>query len=323
MARYLIGRILSLIFVLFVVSVITFVLMHSVPGGPFDETKSPLPPAAKANILAKYGLDKRMHVQYLSYMKNVVLHFDFGIPFQQPNTTVTALIAKSWRVTLQVGIATVLLSFGLGITLGVLAAYRQNSWIDTSTTFVAMLGITTPNFVVSMWLILIFAVRLNWLPMGGWNASGDCLIGNDYICTDWIMPVIAYSLAPLAIVARYTRSSIVDVMRQDYARTAKAKGLNERTVMTRHVMRNALIPMITALGVIIPNLLTGSIFIEAVFRINGLGRFFVTSIFNRDYPMIMALFLLVAFLWSFTYLITDVLYTFADPRIRLGGKGAA
>ncbi|MCB0159632.1 MAG: ABC transporter permease, partial [Caldilineaceae bacterium] len=244
-------------------------------------------------------------------------------PFQQPTTTVTALIAKSWLVTLQVGIMTVLLSFGLGITLGVLAAYRQNTWIDTSTTFVAMMGITTPNFVVSMWLILIFAVRLNWLPMGGWNASGDCLIGNDYICTDWIMPVIAYSLAPLAIVARYTRSSIVDVMRQDYARTAKAKGLNERTVMTRHVMRNALIPMITALGVIIPNLLTGSIFIEAVFRINGLGRFFVTSIFNRDYPMIMALFLLIAFLWSFTYLITDVLYTFADPRIRLGGKGAA
>ncbi|MEZ4559448.1 MAG: ABC transporter permease [Caldilineaceae bacterium] len=323
MARYLIGRVLSLIFVLFVVSVITVVLMHSVPGGPFDESKSPLPPAAKANILAKYGLDKPMHVQYLNYMKNVILHFDFGIPFQQPTTTVTALIAKSWRITLQVGIMTVLLSFGLGITLGVLAAYRQNTWIDTSTTFVAMLGITTPNFVVSMWLILIFAVRLNWLPMGGWNASGDCLIGNDYICTDWIMPVIAYSLAPLAIVARYTRSSIVDVMRQDYARTAKAKGLNERTVMTRHVMRNALIPMITALGVIIPNLLTGSIFIEAVFRINGLGRFFVTSIFNRDYPMIMALFLLIAFLWSFTYLITDVLYTFADPRIRLGGKGAA
>ena len=323
MTRYLIGRILSLIFVLFVVSVITFTLMHSVPGGPFDETKSPLPPAAKANILAKYGLDKPMHVQYLNYMKNVLLHFDFGIPFQQPTTTVTALIGKTWRVTLQVGIMTVLISFGLGISLGVIAAYRQNSWIDTSTTFIAMLGITTPNFVVSMWLILIFAVRLKVLPMGGWNSSGDCLIGDDFICTDWILPVIAYSLAPLAIVARYTRSSIVDVMRQDYARTAKAKGLSSHAVMTRHVMRNALIPMITALGVIIPNLLTGSIFIEAVFRINGLGKFFVTSIFNRDYPMIMALFLLIALLWSLTYLITDLLYTWADPRIRLGAKGAS
>ncbi len=166
MTRYLIGRIFSLIFVLIVVSVITFVLMHSVPGGPFDESKSPLPPAAKANIMAKYGLDKPMYVQYLNYMKNVLLHFDFGIPFQQPNTTVTALIAKTWKVTLQVGIMTVLLSFSVGITLGVLAAYRQNTWIDTSTTFVAMLGITTPNFVVSMWLILIFAVRMQIVAHG-------------------------------------------------------------------------------------------------------------------------------------------------------------
>ncbi|NJN82655.1 MAG: ABC transporter permease [Caldilineaceae bacterium] len=323
MTRYLAGRVLSLIFVMLLVSMITFALMHSVPGGPFDEEDSPLPPAAKANILAKYGLDKPIHIQYLNYMKNVVLHFDFGIPFQQPNTTVTALIAKSWRVTLQVGVMTVLVSFGVGITLGVLAAYRQNSWIDTSTTFVAMMGITTPNFVVSMWLILIFAVQYKFLPMGGWNSSGNCLIGDEFICTDWIMPVIAYSLAPLAIVARYTRSSIVDVMRQDYARTAKAKGLNDQTVMFRHVMRNALIPMITALGVIIPNLLTGSIFIEAVFRINGLGKYFVTSIFSRDYPMIMALFLLIALLWSLTYLITDLLYTWADPRIRLGAKGAS
>ena len=176
MARYLIGRYILpniSLSVMIVVSVITFVLMHSVPGGPFDESKSPLPPAAKANIMAKYGLDKPMYVQYLSYMRGVIFHFDFGIPYQQPNTTVTALIAKTWKVTLQVGIMTVLLSFSVGITLGVLAAYRQNTWIDnTSTTSIAMLGITTPNFVVSMWLILIFAVRMRLLPMGGWNESG-------------------------------------------------------------------------------------------------------------------------------------------------------
>lgn len=323
MTRYFIGRLLSLVFVLLVVSIITFVLMHSVPGGPFDEAKGPLPPAAKANILRKYGLDKPMHIQYLKYMQNVLFHFDFGIPFQQPNTTVTALIAKSWKVTVQVGAMTVLLAFGLGITLGMVAAYRQNSWIDNATTFIAMLGITVPSFVVAMWLILIFAVRFKWLPMGGWNASGDCLIGSSYICTDWILPVVAYAIGPLAIVARYTRSSVVDVMRQDYARTARAKGLSERVIMTRHIMGNALIPMVTALGVIVPNLLTGSIFIEAVFRINGLGKFFVTSIFSRDYPMIMALFLLIAFVWSLTYLITDLLYTWIDPRIRLGAEGAS
>ncbi len=321
MARYIFGRILSLILVLFIVSVVTFFLMHQVPGGPFDETKAPLPPAAKENILRKYGLDKPIHIQYLNYMKNAVLHFDFGIPFQQPTTTVTALIAKSWKVTAQVGLMTVTLAFGLGITLGIYAAYHQNSWVDNITTFVAMLGITVPSFVVAMWLILFFAVRLKWLPMGGWNASETCLIGSAYICTDWILPVVAYALGPLAIIARYTRSSVVDVMRQDFTRTAQAKGLGDQAIMFRHILRNALIPMVTALGVIIPNLLTGSIFIEAVFRINGLGKFFVTSIFNRDYPMIMALFLLIAFLWSLTYLFTDIVYTWIDPRVRLGAEG--
>jgi ABC-type dipeptide/oligopeptide/nickel transport system permease component len=178
-----------------------------------------------------------------------------------------------------------------------------------------------PNFVVALWLILIFAVRLKWLPMGGWSASGDCLVAGRFLCSDWIMPVVAYALIPMAIIARYTRSSVVDVMRQDYARTARAKGLHERTIMFRHIFRNALIPMVTALGVIIPNLLTGSIFIETVFRINGLGKYFVTSIFNRDYPMIMALFLLVALLWGLLYLLTDIAYTWIDPRVRLGAKG--
>jgi ABC-type dipeptide/oligopeptide/nickel transport system permease component len=320
MSRYLLGRLLSLILVLFVVSVVTFVLMHSVPGGPFDESKGRLPEAARANIMRKYGLDKPIYVQYWNYMKNA-LRGDFGIPYQQPQTTVTALIAKTWRITLQVGAMTVLLAFGVGISLGLIAAYNQNSWIDNFVTFFAMLGFTVPNFVVALWLILIFAVRLKWLPMGGWSASGDCLVAGRFFCSDWIMPVVAYSLIPMAIIARYTRSSVVDVMRQDYARTARAKGLHERTIMFRHVFRNALIPMVTALGVIIPNLLTGSIFIETVFRINGMGKYFVTSIFNRDYPMIMALFLLVAVLWGVLYLLTDIAYTWIDPRVRLGAKG--
>ncbi|MDI9547625.1 MAG: ABC transporter permease [Chloroflexota bacterium] len=320
MTRYLLGRLLSLLLVLFVVSVVTFVLMHSVPGGPFDESKGRLPEAARANIMRKYGLDKPIYVQYWNYMKNA-LRGDFGIPYQQPQTTVTALIAKTWRITLQVGAMTVLLAFGVGISLGLIAAYNQNSWIDSFVTFFAMLGFTVPNFVVALWLILVFAVRLKWLPMGGWSASGDCLVAGRFFCSDWIMPVVAYSLIPMAIIARYTRSSVVDVMRQDYARTARAKGLHERTIMFRHVFRNALIPMVTALGVIIPNLLTGSIFIETVFRINGMGKYFVTSIFNRDYPMIMALFLLVAVLWGVLYLLTDIAYTWIDPRVRLGAKG--
>lgn len=322
MTRYILGRLLSLIFVMFVVSLTTFTLMHSVPGGPFDEDKGPLPAAAKANILRKYGLDQPYYVQYFNYMKNAV-RFDFGIPYQQPQTTVSALIAKSWKLTAQVGLMTVALAFTLGITLGLIAAYRQNSWVDNVVTFFATLGITVPNFVVALWLILLFAVRLDWLPMGGWSGpNATCLVGTRLFCSDWILPIIAYALAPLAVVARFTRSSVVDVMRQDYARTARAKGLSERVVMTRHIFRNALIPMITALITIIPNLMTGSIFIESTFRINGLGQYFVTSIFSRDYPMIMALFLLIAFLWGVAYLLSDIAYTWVDPRVRLGAEGS-
>jgi ABC-type dipeptide/oligopeptide/nickel transport system permease component len=320
MTRYILGRLLSLGLVLIVVSMITFGLMHSVPGGPFDENDQPLPPAAKANILRKYGLDKPVWQQYLLYMGNAV-RFDFGIPFQQPTTTVRELIGRTWLVSLQLGLMVITVAFGLGIPIGVYAAYNQNSWIDNAVTFVAMLGITVPNFVIAMWLILIFAVHLKWLPMGGWNDPDNFIIPGVF-STDWILPVLAYALGPLSVVARYTRASVVEVIRSDYVRTARAKGLGSNSVLWRHVMRNALIPLVTVLGVEIPNLLTGTIFIETIFRIPGLGKYFVTSTFNRDYPMIMALVLLIAFVWGLTYLATDVLYTRIDPRIRLGSKGS-
>ena len=319
MIRYIFGRLVSLLFVLWVVSMITFALMHSVPGGPFDETNQRLPAAAKANILRKYGLDQPVWQQYLNYMGSV-LRFDFGIPFQVPTTTVSDLIAKSWFITAQVGLMTIVLAYSLGLIVGTVAAYHQNSWIDTAVTFMAMLGITVPNFVIALWLILIFSVRLKVLPSGGWSEPDNWLIPGVF-SKDWILPVLAYALAPFSLVARYTRASVVDAIHGDYVRTARAKGLSERMVLWRHVLKNALIPMITALGPEIPNLLTGSIFIEAIFRIPGLGKFFVTSTFNRDYPMIMALVLIVATLWGVTYLLTDIVYVWVDPRIRLGAKG--
>ena len=317
MIRYIAGRLVSLVFVILVVSMITFSLMHSVPGGPFDEGKQPLPPAAKANILRKYGLDKPVWQQYLNYMKNA-LQFDFGIPYQQPTTTVAALIASTWKTTLQVGVMTVLVAFSTGLILGIIAAYHQNGWVDTVVTFIAMLGFIMPSFVIGMLAILFFAVFLDWLPMGGWGDT-SCLVGR-YFCADWIMPVIAYALAPTAIIARYTRASVVDFMRSDFVRTARAKGVGERTVMVRHVLRNAMIPLVTVAGPMIPDLLTGSIFIESIFRIPGLGKYFVTSTFNRDYPMVMATILLIAVLWGITYLLTDIIYTWLDPRVRLGGQ---
>lgn len=319
MTRYILGRLASLVLVLLVVSIITFTLMHSVPGGPFDEAKQRLPPAAKANILRKYGLDQPVWVQYLKYMWNA-LHFDFGIPYQVPTTTVTQLIAKTWLITAQLGAMTIALAYSLGLIAGLSAAYYQNSWIDNIVTFIAMLGITVPNFVVALWFILLFSARLDWLPSGGWSEPGHWLIPGLF-SKDWIMPVLAYALAPFSLVARYTRASVVESIQADYVRTARAKGLGERAILFRHVLKNSLIPMVTALGPEIPNLLTGSIFIEATFRIPGLGKYFVTSTFNRDYPMVMALVLLIAALWGVTYLLTDIVYTWIDPRVRLGGVG--
>ncbi|MBX0330298.1 ABC transporter permease, partial [Oscillochloris sp. ZM17-4] len=275
-------------------------------GGPFDEAQMPLSAAAKANILRKYGLDKPLYVQYLLYMGNA-LRGDFGISFQSPDETVIQLIARTWPVSIQLGGLTVILAMGTGLALGTIAAVRQNTWVDYVVTTFATLGLTVPNFVVAIWLILIFAVQLRWLPVGGW---GD----------DWrqmIMPVIALGLGPMGITARYTRSSLVDVIGADYIRTARAKGLNERMVLMRHAFKNALIPIITVLGPRIPDLITGTIFIETMFRVPGLGKFFVTSVTQRDYPMIMAVMLLIAAVWGFVYLLTDLLYTVIDPRIRL------
>ena len=321
MARYIVGRLFSLVFVLIAVSMITFSLMHAVPGGPFDEQKQPLPPAAKANILRKYGLDKPVWQQYVKYMSHA-LRFDFGIPYQQPTTTVTDLIAKTWKVSAQLGLLTILVAFGLGVPIGVYAAYNQNTWLDSSVTFVAMLGITVPYFVLALGPPRRRAGRPPRRPRGGGGDAENVVIPGLFY-KDWILPVVAYALGPLSIIARYTRASVVEVIRSDFVRTARAKGLGSRAILWRHVLRNALIPMVTVLGVEIPNLLTGSIFIESMFRVPGLGKFFVTSTFNRDYPMIMALSLLIAVLWGLTYLLTDVLYTRIDPRVRLGSQGGA
>jgi len=305
MARYILGRLFGIVVVMVVVSIVIFGLMHAIPGGPFDEAKMPLPPAAKANILRKYGLDKPLYEQYGRYVW-AALHGDFGTPFQSPTETVTGLIARTWPVSLKLGLVTLAFALPLGLMAGILAAMRQNSWIDYTASFLSSLGLTIPNFVISVWLILLLSVHWKLLPTGGWGSWQN-----------YIMPVIALGLAPMALTARYTRSSLLEVKRADYVRTAHAKGLSPNRVLWRHSMKNALIPLITVLGPQIPNLITGTIFVESIFRIPGLGKFFVTSIFRRDYPMIMGTLLLVALIWSVVYLITDVLYMVVDPRVRL------
>jgi peptide/nickel transport system permease protein len=308
MARYLFSRLAGIVIVFWIVSVVIFLLMHAIPGGPYNEDKVPLTAEAKANYLRKYGLDRPLVEQYLLYMGNV-LRGDFGVPFQSPTESVAGLIARTWPVSASLGLAALLVALPVGLLLGILAAARQNSWVDYLASATATLGLTVPNFVVAVWLVLLLAVQLKWLPTGGW--------GEWY---HYIMPVAALALAPLALTARYTRTSILEVVRSDYVRTARSKGLSDRQILLRHTLRNAMIPLLTILAPQIPNLITGTIFIESIFRVPGLGKFFVSSILGRDYPMIMALLLLVAVLWSLVYLITDLLYTLVDPRVRLEGK---
>ncbi|HVC35340.1 MAG TPA: ABC transporter permease [Chloroflexota bacterium] len=309
MAAYIARRFASLLLTMFVVTIVIFALMHSVPGGPFSYVNSqqPLPPFAYENILRKYGLDKPVWQQYLLWLW-AVLHGDFGIPFESPTETVIGLIARAWPITIRIGLITLVVAYVLGLTLGIVAAFKQNTWIDGATTFLATCGIVLPSFVIGFVLIDVFSVGLHWFPTGG------CCEPKQYV-----MPVFAYMLGPMAGVARYTRTSMLEVIRSEYVTMARARGLPEWRVLRRYVLRTALIPLITILGPDIPNVLTGSIFIEATFAIPGLGSYFTTASETRDYPMIMALVLMVSFLWGTLYLLSDLAYTIVDPRVRLEG----
>lgn len=319
MAGYIIRRLMGLFFVLLTVSLLVFVLMSAVPGSPFGVGERGQTGAARENLERKYGLDKPVLVRYWNYLTSAV-QLDFGNSYAVAgNPPVKDVILRSWPLTLHVGLYTIILSFGLGFIMGVVAAYHRNSWIDNVVTFSATLGITVPNFIIATWLLLIFGYQIGWGAPSKWIIPPLFGQGPALLSWDYFLPVITYALAPLALVARYTRASISDALTADYIRTARSKGLSERHIMARHVLRNAMIPMITVLLPQIPNLLTGSLFIEVTFGIPGLGKFFITSIFSRDYPMIMGLVLLVAFFWGLTYLITDVLYTVIDPRVRFAG----
>jgi ABC-type dipeptide/oligopeptide/nickel transport system permease component len=301
-------RIVGIIGVLIAVSMITFVMMHAVPGGPFDTSQDlqiPLPEHIRANLMAKYNLDKPIYVQYLSYMGNV-LQGDFGTSFRY-GEPVTKFVQRSWPVTMKLGVITIVLSTIVGLSMGILASLKPNSWLDYVTSVAVVTNIVTPTFVVAILLMYIFSIKLGWLPTGGWGKPQQL-----------IMPVFAYMLAPSAVIARYTRSAMLEVSQEDYIRTARAKGLHERTVVLRHTFKNALIPILTIMGPLVATMVTGSFFIETIFRIPGIGNQLTFSIYNRDYPVIMALTLLWSAIVALAYLVTDVLYAAVDPRVRLG-----
>jgi len=306
MLGFLVRRLFGIGSALLLLSVFTFVLAHSVPGGPYSYGEIPLSEKQKELFRKQYGLDRPLWEQYLTFLHNAV-RLDFGVSYQSPSETVVEIIGRTWPVSIRIGGIAAILAVTIGISLGLLAAYHQNTWIDYLATLLSTMTITTPNFVVAIGLIFLFAVRLHWLPTSGWGGPKT-----------WIMPIIAMALQPIGYVARYTRGTVLDVSRADYVRTARAKGVPEFLVATRHVLRNALIPILTVVLPIFPGLMTGTIFVEGIFRIPGLGSWFVTSSFKRDYPMILGITMLWAVLISITYLVTDILYAFIDPRVRLG-----
>jgi ABC-type dipeptide/oligopeptide/nickel transport system permease component len=292
----------------FVVSIIIFLMMHSITGGPFDGYQMPLPDNVRARLMAKLGLDQPLYVQYLRYMWGA-LHFDFGVPFQSPGETVLSLLAKAWPPSLVLGGLGILVGAPLGILLGIAAALKRNSWVDYLASVLATLGLTIPVFVISMILILVFAVWLRWLPANGWGEPQR-----------WILPILAYAAVPMATYARYARSAMLDTLNKPFVTVLRAKGLSERRIIFQHVLRNSAIPMVTIFLPMFVGIATGSIFVEAMFRVPGMGSYFVSSIDKRDYPLEMALMLLITMLFCISYLVSDVLYALLNPRIRVDGR---
>ena len=307
MLRYVVSRFLGLIGVLFVISVITFIIMKAIPGGPFTEFQMPVSENTMRLLKAKYGFDKPLYEQYARYVW-AALHGDFGIPFQSPGETVTGLLARTWQVSVILGGISLLVAFVVGMLLGFISAIRQNTWLDYGATVFAVLGVVTPIFVVALLLMLTFSIWLGWLPTGGWGDSWQ----------QAIMPILAFSFGLTAVVARFTRTSVIEVLRSDFVRTARAKGLSQRAVLWRHVMRNALTPLVTIGGPMFAGVITGSFFVETIFRIPGIGMYFTTSAFQRDYPMIMALTLAYSALITAVYFFSDLIYAWIDPRVRIG-----
>jgi oligopeptide transport system permease protein len=312
MWSYAVRRILGAIPTLFIIITLAFFMMRIAPGGPFDSERR-LPPEIEQNIKAAYNLDKPIYEQYFIYL-NRLAHFDLGPSFKNKDFTVTQLIADGLPVSATLGISAMLLAISLGITLGTVAALNQNKATDYGVMSLAMIGITIPNFVTAPILTLIFGVYglhlfgfdLS-LPVGGWNGGA---------IRNMILPVIVLALPQTAIISRLVRGSMVEVLRSNYVRTARAKGLPNRLVVFRHALRAALLPLVSYLGPAIAGVLAGSLIVETIFGIPGIGRYFVNGALNRDYTLVMGVVIYYATFVILLNLLADILYAALDPRVR-------
>lgn len=303
---YVIRRILLLVPTLLAIYTLTFLMIHATPGGPWSQGDKPVPAIVLRRLNEAYGLNDPLWKQYIDYLWNV-LRGDFGPSFTQRSRTVSDIIGETFPVSIKLGLVSMLLALAVGIPLGTLGAIRHNTFIDYLTGFVSITGISTPSYVVVSLLVLVFASHFNLVPTGGWDGIWSTKI---------FIPAIALALYPSAVLARYTRSSMLDVLTADYVRTARAKGLRNNAVIVRHAIRNALLPVLTVSGVILADVITGSFFVETVYSVPGLGRYFVQSISQRDYPVILGTVLLFGAVVSVMNLVVDLLYPLLDPRIR-------
>jgi peptide/nickel transport system permease protein len=326
MINYLIKRLLMLIPLMIGITLITFVVIHLAPGEPV-EMQTAMNPKMTAETRQRlrefYGLDKPLHIQYFTWLGKLA-HLDFGRSFAPDNRPVIDKITERIPITLSLSIIAMVLEFGLAIPIGIFAATRQDTLLDKGITVFVFLGFAVPTFWLALLLMYMFGVKLGWLPISGLHSLGS----EGYGFFRWLLDLARHLLMPIAVasfgslagVSRYMRSTMLEVIRQDYITTARAKGLSEKVVIMRHALRNALLPVITLLGFSLPGLIGGSVIFETIFAIPGMGQLFYGGVMSRDYPLVMGILVIGAFLTLVGNLLADISYAFADPRIR-HGKG--
>lgn len=306
MLGFIVRRTLWAVPVLIVISMITFGLMHAVPGNPFDQNpEKPLPPAIVQRLEKFYHLKDPLPKQYIDYIASV-LKGDLGPSYQYRDRTVNDLIANHFPISLVLGLFALTVALSIGIPLGIVSALKQNTAIDYFSMFFAISGVSVPAMTLAPFLIWIFALQLGWLPVARWGTFAQA-----------IMPAITLGTGGAAILARLTRATMLQVIREDFIRTARAKGVSERMVTIKHALRNALIPVVTVLGPMLAGLVTGSMVVEQIFAIPGMGKYYVGAVSARDYPVIMGMTLVYAVLLVTANLVVDLMYSWIDPRIRL------
>lgn len=309
MVKFILRRFLYALTTLWLIASFTFVLMKNLPGNPLGEGAEKIPKATKEMLMKQYGLDKPLWEQYLTFMNNII-HGDLGASFQFPAHKVTDIIKQAFPSSLELGLISIAIAIIAGLTLGIIASLKHNKAGDYTAMFIAILGVSIPSFVLGPLLSYYIGVKWGILPAGLWK-------GPSYR----VLPALALSFGTIAILARLMRTSMLDVLNQDYIKTAKSKGLTNFTVVVKHTIRNAILPVITIIGPIFVNVITGTLVVEQIFSVPGLGKHFVSSVYSNDYTMISGLTIFYSSILILVIFITDVVYGFVDPRIRLGKGG--